>query len=88
MRPRSFEDRRYDDGFWFTLFHPFTCPACGGTGGYSGYGMEPDEPCLFCKDRGYIGLWAKILSLNDWFLDGIISNIKYARYEQLHKENP
>lgn len=86
MIPRRFQDWVYDDGFWFTVLHPFTCPACDGEGGYYGYGSEPDDPCNFCKDRGHVGLWAKILTLNGWFLDGIISNIKYARYQRTHKE--
>ena len=88
MRHRNFQDRVYGDGFWFTIFHPFVCPACGGEGGYYGRGSEPDAPCNFCKDRGYVGLWAKILTLNDWFLDGTICNIKYARYQRTHKEVP
>jgi hypothetical protein len=83
MRKRNFQDRVYDDGFWFTLFHPFTCPVCDGEGGYS----EPDEPCNFCKDRGHVGVWAKILTLNDFFLDGIISNIRYARERRKQKDN-
>jgi hypothetical protein len=88
MRKRNFQDRAYDDGFWFTILHPFTCPVCDGEGGDCGYGYEPDDPCNFCKDRGYIGLCAKILTLNDWFLDGIIGNIKYARERRKQKEKP
>lgn len=88
IRARSFQDRVYDDGFWFTALHPFICPACGGEGGYYGNGNEPDDPCNFCKDRGHIGLWAKILTLNGWFLDGILNNIRYARYRRTHKGEP
>ena len=86
MRKR-FEDRMYDDGFWFIIFHPFVCPACYGEGGWGGDFYEPYEPCLFCKDKGYVGLWAKMLTLNGWFLDGVISNIKYRR-ELKKKEKP
>ena len=90
MRHRNFQDRVYDDGFWFTLFHPFICPVCNGEGDDG----EDDRPyqnagdCAFCKGRGMVGLWAKILALNNWFLDGIFCNIRYARERRRQKVKP
>jgi hypothetical protein len=86
VRRRDFQDRVYDDGFWFTIFHPFVCPVCDGSGGDYGGGYDPDYPCLFCKERGHVGLWAKILSLNGWFLEDTISNVKYTREQRRQKE--
>lgn len=86
MISRSFRDKVSDDGFWFAVFHPFVCPACGGEGDCGNYDFY--DSCRFCDGAGTVGLWAKILTLNDWFLDGIFSNIRNARYQRTHKETP
>ena len=77
MRSR-FQYRVSDNGFWFTVTHPFVCPVCGGKGGYYGHGDEPDEPCEFCDEHGCVGLWAKLMSLV-WTLVAKVYRIKYAR---------
>jgi len=86
MRRRSFQDRVSDDGFWFTVLHPFVCPACDGEGGDWESPFEPGYDCGFCKGRGCVGLWAKFLTLHDWALDTFLGNIRYAKEQRAHKE--
>lgn len=67
----------------------FKCPACDGTGGEFetitdiGEGIQYD--CGYCHGTGHIGLWKKLMSLNDFALEYRFGWFCHRIYKVFHR---